>query len=174
LEHQEEVIAIGECGIDLHFPDNARLEVQQKLLQLQAELARKLQLPIVIHSRDGFEETIEVLKEFSDLKMYFHSRGYGKVALEKAESLFPSLWIGFNNIISYPNAHQTRESLLAAKKAHILIETDAPYLPPQVFRGQRNYPEYVSYVYEKCAELLEMKQVELEEMIRENFERFVQ
>jgi TatD DNase family protein len=73
-EKSDHIVAIGECGIDLHFPDNPPLEVQQYALKLQAELARKLNLPLMIHSRDGFSETMDVLEDFSDLKIYFHSR----------------------------------------------------------------------------------------------------
>jgi TatD DNase family protein len=72
-EKSDHIVAIGECGIDLHFPDNPPLEVQQNALRLQAELARKLNLPLMIHSRDGFHETMEVLRKFSDLKIYFHA-----------------------------------------------------------------------------------------------------
>ena len=156
LDHPEEIIAIGECGIDLYGNDNPPLAHQQTLFRLQAELAKKLNLPLIIHSRDGFEETLEVLEEFSDLKIYFHCRGYGPEEIKKAEGLFPQVWFGFTNAIAYPSAKKTRECLLAAKKEHILLETDAPFLPPQEFRGQTNYPEYISYVYEKCAEILNL------------------
>ena len=76
LQHSEDIVAIGEGGIDLYGSDNPPLADQQELFREQLVLARKLQLPIVIHSRDAFDETVEVLKEFSDLKMYFHCRGY--------------------------------------------------------------------------------------------------
>ncbi|MBO7505704.1 TatD family hydrolase [bacterium] len=59
--------------MDLHFPNNPLVKVQQHALKLQAELARKLDLPLMIHSREGFHETMEVLKDFSDLKIYFHA-----------------------------------------------------------------------------------------------------
>jgi len=75
-ENKDHIVAIGECGIDLHFPENPTVKVQQNALKLQAKLARKLNLPLMIHSRDGFRETMEVLKDFSDLKIYFHARGY--------------------------------------------------------------------------------------------------
>jgi TatD DNase family protein len=63
------IVAIWECGIDLHFPGNPTIEVQQHALKLQAQLAKNLNLPLMIHSRDGFQETIEVLKDFSNLKI---------------------------------------------------------------------------------------------------------
>jgi TatD DNase family protein len=72
-ENKNHIVAIGECGIDLHFPENPTVEVQQNALKLQANLARKLNLPLMIHSRDGFHETMDVIKDFSDLKIYFHA-----------------------------------------------------------------------------------------------------
>jgi TatD DNase family protein len=169
LNNKEEIIAIGECGIDLYRVENPNIEHQQELFKLQAQLARKLNLPLVIHSRDAFEETLEILKEFTDLKIYFHCRGYGPEEVSIVENLFPQLRLGFTNIITYPSAQKTRDALLAIKKAKMLMETDAPFLPPQTFRGKMNYPEYVNYAYEKCAELLGMGNREFEKLIEENF-----
>lgn len=168
LENQEVVCAIGECGIDLHSAEATPLEHQYALLQLHCELARKLKLPIVIHSRDAFNETLKVLQNFRDLNIYFHCRGYGPSEIQEIEKLLPNLRIGFTNIITYKNAPATRDSLLAIKKAKILTETDAPRLPPQPFRGQTCYPHYVSYVTEKIAELLEKPQSEIEKIVRDN------
>jgi TatD DNase family protein len=112
---------------------------------------------------------LEVLKDFADLKLYFHCRGYGAKEIGKIEGIFPHVWFGFTNIISYPSAEKTRESAITAKNEHILLETDAPFLPPQVFRGKMNYPTYVKYVYEKCTEILEMEQGKLERQVEENF-----
>ena len=72
LQHSEDIVAIGECGIDLYGSDTPLPSDQQELFYQQLVLARRLELPIVIHSRDAFNETIEVLKDFSDLKIYFH------------------------------------------------------------------------------------------------------
>jgi TatD DNase family protein len=72
-KNKDHIVAIGECGIDLHFPENPTVDVQQNAMKLQAELAKKLNLPLMIHSRDGFHETMKVLKDFSDLKIYFHA-----------------------------------------------------------------------------------------------------
>jgi TatD DNase family protein len=169
LDHKEEVIAIGECGIDLHTTKVGTLAHQQELFRLHAELARKLQLPLVIHSRDGFEETLEVLQAFKDLKIYFHCRGYGEEEVRRVEELFPNVWLGFTNILTYPNAHATRASFLAVKTAKRLMETDAPFLPPQDFRGKMNYPEYVKYGYVRGAQLLEVEEEVLERDVEENF-----
>ncbi|MDR2415733.1 MAG: TatD family hydrolase [Candidatus Peribacteria bacterium] len=168
LNHKEEVIAIGECGIDLHTK-TANLVHQQELFRLHAELAHKFQLPLVVHSRDAFKETLEILKDFRDLKIYFHCRGYGAKEVHIIEKLFPEVWLGFTNILTYPNAHLTTSSFLAIKKAKRLLETDAPFLPPQAFRGKMNFPEYITYGYTRGAQLLGMAEETLEKQVAENF-----
>ena len=168
--NKDYIVAIWECGIDLHFPENPRVEVQQHALKLQAELARKLNLPLMIHSRDGFHETMDVLKDFSDLKIYFHAWWYGVDELEECEKTFPNLRIGCTNVIEYPSAEKIRESICDIKTSKILTETDAPFLPPQCFRWQQNEPAYVTYVYDKLSELLNINQAELENIIQKNTE----
>ena len=162
------IVAIWECWIDLHFPDNPPLQAQQHALKLQAELAQKLNLPLMIHSRDGFYETIEVLKDFSNLKIYFHARWYGTDELKECEKLFHNLRIGCTNVIEYPSARKIRDSITNIKTAKILTETDAPFLPPQSMRGQQNEPSYVTYVYEKLSELLWINKNNLETIIGKN------
>ena len=167
-ENKDYIVAIGECGIDLHFPENPTVEVQQNALKLQAELARKLNLPLMIHSRDGFHETMEVLKDFSDLKIYFHARWYGKDEIEECEKTFPHLRIGCTNVIEYPSAEKIRNAIQGIKTAKILTETDAPFLPPQTMRGHQNEPAYVTYVYEKLCEILKINENDLEKIVKEN------
>ena len=165
------IVAIGECWIDLHFPDSPTLELQKEWFKAQAELARKYQLPLVIHSRDAFEETLEILQNFSDLKIYIHSRAYDTESLKKVENLIPQLRIGINNMITYPSAKKAREAILAKKTSYLLTETDAPYLPPQNKRGETNFPEYVSYVYEKYEEWTERPKEEIEKEILHNIQK---
>ncbi len=168
FENKDYIVAIWECGIDLHFPDNPPLDVQQYALKCQAELARKLNLPLMIHSREWFRETMDVLSEFSDLKIYFHARWYGAKELEEAEKNFPNLRIGCTNVIEYPSAQIIRDAISNIKTAKILTETDAPFLPPQTMRGQQNEPAYVVYVYEKLCEVLWIEQEKLEKLVENN------
>jgi TatD DNase family protein len=123
---------------------------------------------LMIHSRDGFHETMKVLKDFSDLKIYFHAWWYGKDELEECEKTFPNLRIGCTNVIEYPSAEKIREAIHNINTAKILTETDAPFLPPQTMRGQQNEPAYVISVYEKLCEILWIKQKELEKIVEEN------
>lgn len=167
-ENKDYIVAIWECGIDLHFPENPPIPVQQNALKLQAELAKKLNLPLMIHSREWFKETIEILKNFSDLKIYFHARWYWCEELQEAESVFPNFRIWCTNVIEYPSASPIRDAIKNIKTAKILTETDAPFLPPQCLRGQQNKPAYVSYVYEKLCKILEIKKSDLENLILQN------
>jgi TatD DNase family protein len=128
----------------------------------------------MIHSRDGFHETMEVLRKFSDLKIYFHAWWYWKDELEECEKIFPNLRIGCSNVIEYPSAEKIREAIHDIKTAKILTETDAPFLPPQTMRGQQNEPAYVTYVYEKLCEILWIEQKRLERMVEENTKQLYQ
>lgn len=168
FKNQNKIVAIWECGIDLHFPENAPVDVQQKVLKKQAELSRELNIPLMIHSRDAFYETIEVLKEFSDLKIYFHAWWYWKEELNIAEKTFSNLWLWCTNVIAYPSAQKIRDAIQNIKTAKILTETDAPYLPPQCLRGHQNEPVYVSYVYDKLSELLNIEKNNLKSLIENN------
>jgi TatD DNase family protein len=112
-----------------------------------------LNLTWIARESFAFEETFEILKDFSELKIYIHSRAYSEENLKKCEHTFPHLRIGINNIFTYPSAKIAREAVLKGTSAKLLIETDAPYLPPQSKRGEINYPHYCKYVYEKYCEL---------------------
>lgn len=86
------------------------------------------------------------MKDFKDLKIYFHCRSYTEKEIQTLNTLFPQIWIGFTGILTYPKSESIRESLLSCKKEQILIETDAPYLAPQSIRGKMNSPEKVKEI----------------------------
>lgn len=135
---------------------------------MQCDLARENQLPIVIHSRDAFQETFDILKNYSDLKIYFHCWSYNKEELEILLSTFPKIWIGYNGILTYPKSHENRESLLATPLNNIVLETDAPYLAPQGFRGKINHPELIKVVGKYASEILNIEEDILRKQIGEN------
>ena len=111
---------------------------------------------------------MEVLKDFSDLKIYFHAWWYWPDEIEECEKTFPNLRIGCTNVIEYPSAEKIREAIRSIKTAKILTETDAPFLPPQCFRWKQNEPAYVTYVYEKLCEILRIEKMDLEKMVEGN------
>ena len=170
--NRDSVVAIWECWIDLHYPEGASfLELQRDFFRAQCELAREFNLPVVIHSRDAFSETLEILREFKDLVIYFHCWGYWPDEIKVLKSEFNQLFIGFTGNISYPKAEEIRASLRETDFSQILLETDAPYLSPQGFRGQINSPAKVSIVGKFAAETLGISEEKLWAQVEENFWR---
>jgi len=149
--NKDNVIGIGECGIDSHFERNKTIEVLQSYLFVaQCDLARDTWLPLVIHSRDNFWLTHEILQEYTDLSIYFHCRGYTPAEVQQAKKSFPQLWIWFCGNLTYPKAQLLRDSFQTAIDLEIplVLETDAPYLSPQVVRGTQNAPKHIAHLYE--------------------------
>ena len=169
LENKEYIVAIWECGIDTHYEWWVEsIPLQQKLLKMHCELAKKFDLPIVIHSREDFEDTIEILKNYTELKIYIHCRWYGADKIKTTQNIFPNLWIWFDGNISYPKAQNIRDSLNAVDLNNLLLETDAPYLTPQVIRWETNYPANVKYIYDFVSEQLSIDKNKLSEIIEKN------
>ncbi len=171
LENKKHILAIWEAWIDTHYNWEKKLELQKSVFEMQCKLAKELWLPIVIHSRDDFDSTMEVLKNFKELKIYFHCRWYGPKEIEKIENTFENVWIGFCGNISYPKAQNIRDSLLACDMKNILLETDAPYLPPQQFRWKTNYPAYVKEIYSFVCKEININENKLQKIIKDNFQR---
>lgn len=90
-EHSAEMVAVGECGIDVHYDGDPHIELQKRLFREQCLLAQELHLPIVIHSRSDFESTREVIQDFKDEKIYFHCFGYGPDEVKKLQEYFPQI-----------------------------------------------------------------------------------
>ena len=88
----------------------------------------------MIHSRDAFAETFEIIKHYPDLTFYFHCRGYGPDEINQLLEIFPKIFFGFDGNSSYPKSDHLRASARLLPKEKILIETDAPYLSPEAFR----------------------------------------
>ncbi len=165
------VVGIGETGIDVHYPNGLEtLNIQRQLFVEHCKLARELDLPVVIHSRDDFETTFEILKNYTDLVVYFHCRGYGTAEITRLKNLgIKRLFFGFCGNVTYKNAQTLRDSLFVITSDQILLETDAPYLTPQVIRGETNHPANVKYIYDFVAEFLKMDVEELSLLVEKNF-----
>jgi TatD DNase family protein len=171
-KYPEDIVAIGECGIDLHYPgaqDDIQVRLQADLFAHQCEIAREFKLPVVIHSRDGYHETIDVLKNFPDLKIYFHCFWYWPEELQSLQDSYPNIRFGFDGNITYPKAQNLRDSLALCQKTTILLETDAPYLAPIPLRGTTNEPKNINIIYEYVAKVLNRDQAEMKKQIEENF-----
>lgn len=181
-KHPNEIVAIGECGVDAHYPDyDQHTWLQQELFDAQCSLARELKLPIVTHSRDQFNNTLEVIKSYTDLKVYFHCRWYGPDEIVVVHNLLPNFRFGCCGNITYPAADELRNSLKKGVELslqlspnshiiHRLLETDAPYLTPQKNRGELNTPAQIVDIYEYMAQMLNITSIDIQERVKKSFE----
>lgn len=148
------VVAIGEVGLD-YFKSEAPRDVQAKVFDRAIRLAGKLGLPVVVHSRDAFDDTLRHLsagrREFPQLKALFHCYTYGPEELERV--LAEGFLVSFSGIVTFKNAKSIQDAARRVPADRYVIETDAPYLSPEPNRGQRNEPSWVRLVADKLAEL---------------------
>jgi TatD DNase family protein len=169
----EKVVAWGEIGLDFYYEHSPR-DVQEDVFRKQIRLAKNLDLPIIIHSREADDETVRVLREECSDKNFrggvMHCFG-GTAAM--AESLMKiGFLISFAGNVTFKKAENLRDAARAVPLDKLLIETDCPYLAPIPFRGKRNEP---SFVVETAKFLSEFYGVEVEELAQrttENFKRF--
>ena len=166
LAQAEEVIAIGEIGLDYHY-DNSPREKQQEIFKEQLKLAKEVELPVVIHSRDAKDDTLRILKEYAnDLTGVMHCYGYD---LPTAKEVFDlGFYISFGGIITFNSTSGVRKMIKKLPLEKIILETDAPYLTPEPHRGQRNESKYVKEVAEKMAEIKNMPLAEVAEITTNN------
>ena len=166
----ENVKAIGEIGLDYHYEHN---KTKQKVaFSSQLELARNHNLPAVIHTRDSIEDTIVMLESFKDVKVLMHSwSGNQSQTLELLES-HPNVYFSFSGVISFKNANEVRETIRLIPSDRLIIETDAPWLTPEPYRGKQNRPSYVKYVNQHAAKALGIAEEEMAKLTNENTKRF--
>ncbi|MBQ0037693.1 MAG: TatD family hydrolase [Clostridiales bacterium] len=170
LAQHEKVVAIGEIGLDYHWPENPSHEFQQMVLRSQLRLAQELALPVIIHDRDAHADTLAIVQEYPGLRGVFHC--YSGSAEMAREIIAMGWYLGFDGPLTYKNA---RKAIAVAKEVppeRILIETDSPYLPPVPHRGERNDSTLVSFVCDKLAELRGVTREDMEHITWENACRF--
>lgn len=169
VEHwleRDRFVAIGETGIDLYW-DKSWLKEQMDALRRQAQLALEYRLPLVLHSRKSLNEIFAVLKEFagSGLKGVFHCFPGSEKEAEKA--IEAGFFLGIGGVVTYKNSSMSHV-VEAVGASHLILETDAPYLPPVPYRGQRNESAYIPVIAEKVAEILQMDLREVEAVTTKN------
>lgn len=145
------VVAIGEIGLDYHWDVEPR-EVQQAWFIRQMELARELQLPIAVHSRDAAKDTFDLIAAHGlDLGGVIHCYSYSpEMALEYVKLGYH---IGLGGVVTFKNAKKAKETAAAIPLERIVLETDCPYMAPVPYRGKRNQSSYIAYVAETIAQI---------------------
>ena len=162
----EKIVAVGEIGLD-YFYDNADRGVQREVFRRQLQIACDTDRPVVIHSREADEDTIEILGEFEAtlkrrgvIHSFTSGPGLARYALDQGWCL------GFNGITTFNKAENVRDIVRMAPIDQILLETDSPFLTPVPYRGKENAPFYLPFVAEKIAEV---KELPLDEVIGKTY-----
>ncbi|MBQ2425753.1 MAG: TatD family hydrolase [Lachnospiraceae bacterium] len=158
----EKIVAIGEIGLDYYW-DNVERDVQKKWFVRQLEIAKETGLPVIIHSRDAAQDTLEIMKsEHKDTTGgVIHCFSYG---VEMArEYLNMDYFIGVGGVLTFKNGKKLKEVVEYAPMDKLVLETDCPYLAPVPYRGKRNSSLYLTHVVEEMAAI---KGMSVEEVIR--------
>lgn len=160
------VVAIGEIGLDLYW-DKTSLEIQKEAFRIQVGWAKKLNLPIVIHCREAFDELFQLLEELKSDTLFgvFHCFTGSVEQAERAISL--GFYLGIGGVVTFKNAGLDKVVEQIDLK-HIVLETDAPYLAPMPFRGKENESSYLVYIAQKIADLHKMPIEEVAKITTEN------
>lgn len=163
-------IGVGEIGIDLYW-DKTLKDEQMAAFEEQLRWSIEYDLPVSIHSRESISESIGCIQNIgtSKLRGVFHSFGGTADDLRNILEL-GNFYIGVNGTVTYKNS-TLPASLSATSLAHIIIETDAPYLPPVPYRGKRNEPSYTTYIVEKLSDIYGVSREEVESITTQNAKR---
>lgn len=166
---EDKVIGLGEVGLDYHWNYGTRAE-QIELFEVQVDLAQKLALPLVIHNRKADDDILTVLnrkkpQQAGIMHCFCSSYKTAKNALDLG------FYISFAGNVTYKNSGDLQNVACRIPVNRLLVETDAPYLPPQPVRGQKNQPGFIIHTYEFMAKLLNISIAELNQQVRDNFKR---
>ncbi|KAB3537808.1 TatD family deoxyribonuclease [Alkaliphilus pronyensis] len=167
LTNKQKVVAIGEIGLDYYYNHSPR-EVQKEWFIKQVELAKEVELPVIIHDRDAHKDVFDIVKKYNLGKtgcvMHCYS---GSLELAK-EYVKQGVYISLAGPLTFKNAKKTHEVAKEIPLEWLLVETDSPYLTPVPYRGKRNEPAYVKYVVEAIAEAKSLNYNEVAEKTSNN------
>lgn len=154
-QHHEKIVGIGECGLDKHYPDH-NLAAQKDLFKAQIELAIQFDKALVVHTRDAEDETYEILEPYKDQLKRVTIHCYSN-SLAFAQKVTAWGWfLGIGGTVTYPKNNLLREIVKTVGLNSLVLETDAPFLPPQIIRGKQNSPEQIATIAHYIAELLDI------------------
>ena len=170
LAQDPKVRAIGEIGLDYHWPENPPRELQQQAFHAQLELAEKLNLPVIVHDRDAHHDCLEIVRAHPNVTGVYHCYSGG---VEDAKILMKLGWmISFTGSITFKNARRALEVIDLLPLDRMMIETDSPYMSPEPFRGRRNDSGRVHLVAEAIARRKGLDPEEVARITLENGKRF--
>lgn len=168
LSARKKVVAVGEIGLDFYW-DKTFVDEQKTAFQKQIKIAQELKLPILVHDREAHFECFELLKEVENVPVIMHcfsgSLEFAKQCVEKG------FYIAFGGVLTFKNAKKMKEVAKNIPIEYILLETDAPYLTPEPYRGKENHPAYVKYVAERLGEIRGLSYEDVVTVTNENAKR---
>ncbi|MBK1811676.1 TatD family hydrolase [Clostridium sp. YIM B02505] len=171
LAKNKKVKAIGEIGLDYYWEENPPREVQKSVFRAHMKLAEELGLPVVIHDREAHGDTLEIMKEFTNVKGIVHCFS-GSVEFAK-ECLKLGYYIGFTGVVTFKNAKKILEVANEVPLDRMLVETDCPYMAPVPFRGKRNQSDYIRYIVEKLSEIKGLEPKEINDQFIKNIKQLL-
>lgn len=161
-------VALGEIGLDYHYDDSPAKEIQRGVFIKQLEMAKRLDLPVIIHSRDACAETMEILREYKP-RGVMHCFSYS--AETAAEVVKLGMYVGFTGVLTFKNAKKALSACGAVPIDRLLLETDCPYMAPEPHRGKRSDSSMIKFTAAKMAEIKGVSAEEMIEIANENGKR---
>lgn len=170
LCEKEKIVAVGEIGLDYYW-DKENHEIQKKWFVRQMDLAKETGLPIIVHSRDAAKDTLDIMKaERADrLQGVIHCYSYSKELAREYMNM--GYFLGIGGVVTFKNGKKLKEVVEYAPLDYLLLETDAPYLAPEPYRGKRNCSLYLTYVAQAIGEIKGVDYQTVIEVTRRNAER---
>ncbi|MGV3488429.1 MAG: TatD family hydrolase [Tuberibacillus sp.] len=170
LARHPKVVALGEMGLDYHW-DKSPHDIQKTVFRQQIDLAKKLELPIIIHNREATEDIVQILEEESagDVGGIMHCFSADWETAKKCMDM--NFYISFGGPVTFKNAKLPKEVAEKVPLDRLLVETDCPFLSPHPFRGKRNEPARVALVAEQIAKLKHLSYEELAQITTNNAKR---
>ena len=162
-------VALGEIGLDYHYPDTDK-DMQKRVFRAQMAMAERLGLPVVIHDRESHADVLEIVREFPSVRGVMHSFSGSAEMAEELVRL--GYMISFSGTLTFTNARKPKEAAIRVARDRLLIETDCPYLAPHPLRGTLNHSGNLVYTSRVMAGLIGMDEAECAALTEENARRF--
>lgn len=165
----KDAVAIGEIGLDYYWTTETK-ELQKEVFIKQLEMARRLGKPVVIHNREATDDIIDILKDFTDLKVQIHCFSTDEKSLKTFMDF--GFYISLGGVVTYGNGLNEKQAAAIVPIERLMLETDSPYLTPDPYRGMRNDPRKIIEVARKIAEIRGMKLSKVAKWTTKNAKEF--
>jgi TatD DNase family protein len=164
LAQNEKCVAIGEIGLDYHWMSSTK-EKQKAFFEAQIELAKRLDMPIIVHDREAHGDTLDILKRTKPKGVLHCLSGSTEMA---RDIINIGMYIGLNGVATFRNARKSLEVVKKIPLERLVLETDCPYLCPEPYRGRRNDSSYIPFIAQRIGEVLSLPAQEVLDITMEN------